>query len=125
MQRTPQTDIADVAAANGANDSGDTKPALRGATANTTYDHFAEGGDPPADKSKQTAVFDGAGDVLAHIDWKNHGTGATSGHWHYFSEPGNPASGHGRGKTHYPNSDLPAAFQAPPSGLPPWTAVGS
>ncbi len=51
-----------------------------------------------------TLILQSNGDVIGYVDFKNHGI--ESGHYHLFPEPGNPASGHGPGKTHYPHSGI-------------------
>ena len=72
------------------------KPWTTGATRNSIYTQF----DPKTGRPKQTAIYDSNGNVIAHIDWKQHGS-APSGHFHYFPRPGDPSSGHGPGKPHY------------------------
>ncbi|WP_240346862.1 RHS repeat domain-containing protein, partial [Pectobacterium brasiliense] len=82
--------------------SGTEKPRVTGATPNSMYMHI----DPKTGKAVQNAIYDGNGDVIGHVDFKNHGI--ESGHYHLFPEPGNPASGHGPGKPHYPHSGIPS-----------------
>ncbi len=99
---------------------GTDKPWKEGATPNSKYVHV----DPRTGKAKQTAIYNEEGKVVAHVDWKNHGQGAESGHGHIFPEPGNPASGHGRGKPHIPHHDLPPDYRDLPSGVEPQTPIG-
>ena len=94
--------------------SGTDKPWTKGAKPNSKYDHLEANG-----KAKQTAHYDENGDVIGHVDWKNHGQGVASGHGHKFPDAGNPASGHGRGKPHIPNQDLPKDWQNPATGQIP------
>jgi hypothetical protein len=72
------------------------KPWARGATPNSIYTQL----DPGTGRPVQTALYDPSGVVLAHVDWKQHGS-MPPGHFHYFSRPGDPSSGHGRGRPHY------------------------
>ena len=72
----------------------------------------------------QNAVYDSSRDVIGHVDFKNHGVGAPSGHGHSFPQPGNPGSGHGAGNPHIPNSDLPSGWDALPPGVSPGTPIG-
>jgi hypothetical protein len=106
--------------------SGTTKPVTTGGTPNSVYTHV----DPKTGKAVQNAVYDDKGQVVAHIDFKNHGkdpatkTEAVSGHGHTFSTPGDPSTGHGAGKTHYPPGSLPADYSQLPSGVQPHTPIG-
>jgi hypothetical protein len=70
------------------------KPWITGATPYSLYTQFR--GAAPV----QTALYNGSGDVIVHIDWKQHGA-APPGHWHHFPTPGDPSSGHGNGQPHY------------------------
>ena len=97
--------------------SGTAKPWTNGASPNSLYTHI----DPKTGKAVQNAVYDQNGDVVAHIDFKSHGPGAPSGHGHTFPEPGNPASGHGAGKTHYPPGELPSEWSELPNNIQPHT----
>ncbi|MCP4597138.1 MAG: hypothetical protein GY843_11720 [Neptuniibacter sp.] len=72
------------------------KPWTSGATPNSAYTQF----DPRTGNSIQTAIYDSNGNVIVHIDWKQHGS-APPGHWHFFTQPGNPATGHYPGAPHY------------------------
>lgn len=99
---------------------GTDKPWTKSATSNSKYTKI----DPKTGKATQTAVYDSNGNVVGHVDFKNHGKGAVSGHGHVFPEPGNPASGHGKGKPHIPNSDLPSDWSNLPSGIEPHTPIG-
>jgi hypothetical protein len=100
--------------------SGTDKPLTEGATPDSTYTHI----DPKTGNAVQNAIYDSEGKVIGHVDFKNHGPGAPSGHGHAFPEPGNPASGHGPGKPHIPNSDLPAGWDKLPPGVQPKTPIG-
>lgn len=100
--------------------SGTDKPWTKGATPGSTYTHI----DPKTGKAVQNAVYDDAGDVVGHVDFKNHGPGAPSGHGHTFPQPGNPASGHGKGKPHIPNNQLPPGWDTLPPGVQPHTPLG-
>jgi RHS repeat-associated protein len=84
---------------------GTDKPWTRGATPNSIYTHV----DPVTGVPKQNAVYDENGDVIGHVDFKQHGS-APPGHGHIFPEPGNPASGHGPGAPHIPPGDLPPGW---------------
>lgn len=101
--------------------SGTEKPRTEGATPNSTYTHI----DPKTGKAVQNAIYDSEGNVVGHVDFKNHGPGAPSGHGHTFPEPGNPASGHGPGKPHIPNDQLPSGWDKLPPGVEPKTPKGS
>jgi len=98
---------------------GTDKPWTEGATPNSKYNHLDGDG-----KVKQTAIYGEDGKVIGHVDYKNHGNDAPSGHGHQFTEPGNPASGHGKGKPHIPNDQLPRDWTDLPSDLEPTTPVG-
>ncbi|QSD35729.1 RHS repeat protein [Pectobacterium brasiliense] len=98
--------------------SGTEKPRTTGATPNSMYTHI----DPKTGKAVQNAIYDNNGDVIGHVDFKNHGI--ESGHYHLFPEPGNPASGHGPGKPHYPHSGIPSGWDALPPGIEPHTPIG-
>jgi hypothetical protein len=100
--------------------SGTAKPWTKGATPNSTYTHI----DPKTGKAVQNAIYDDAGDVVGHVDFKNHGPGAPSGHGHTFPQPGNPASGHGAGKPHISNNQLPPGRDTLPPGVLPHTPLG-
>jgi len=97
---------------------GEDKPWTMGATPDSMYTHI----DPKTGKAIQNAIYDSNGNVIAHVDFKNHGI--ESGHYHLFPEPGNPASGHGPGKPHYPNSDIPTGWDKLPPGIDPTTPIG-
>lgn len=103
--------------------SGTDKPWTKGATPDSTYTHI----DPKTGKAVQNAIYDGNGDVVGHVDFKNHdptGGRAPSGHGHTFPQPGNPASGHGPGKPHIPNNQLPAGWDTLPPGVQSHTPLG-
>jgi RHS repeat-associated protein len=100
--------------------SGTDKPWTKGATPDSIYTHI----DPKTGKAVQNAVYDSQGNVIGHVDFKNHGPGATSGHGHTFPQPGNPASGHGPGNPHIPNNQLPPGWDAVPPGVQPHTPIG-
>lgn len=112
--------ISGVAAKTPPTFSGTAKPWTKGATPNSTYTHI----DPKTGKAVQNAIYDDAGDVVGHVDFKNHGPGAPSGHGHTFPQPGNPASGHGAGKPHIPNNQLPPGWDTLPPGVQPHTPLG-
>jgi hypothetical protein len=73
----------------------------------------------------QTAIYDENGNVIAHIDFKPHGPGAPSGHWHVFPTPGDPSSGHGPGKPHILPQDLPPDWLDLPPGVQPVKPIGT
>jgi hypothetical protein len=100
--------------------SGTVKPWTKGATPNSIYTHI----DPKTGRGVQNAIYDDAGDVVGHLDFKNHGPGAPSGHGHTFPQPGNPASGHGAGKPHIPGNQLPSGWSTLPPGVQPHTPFG-
>lgn len=100
--------------------SGNSKPWTNNATPNSKYTHI----DGKSGKAVQNAIYDKNGDVVAHVDFKNHGAGAPSGHGHTFPIPGNPASGHGAGKPHIPYNFLPKDWTALPKGILPHTPIG-
>jgi RHS repeat-associated protein len=108
------------AAGSGGHFSGSEKPRTSGATPNSIYTHV----DPKTGKATQNAIYDGNGNVVGHVDFKNHGDGAPSGHGHMFPEPGNPASGHGPGKPHIPNDRLPPGWDKLPPNVKPNTPIG-
>jgi hypothetical protein len=95
------------------------KPWIRGATPNSIYTWI----DIKTGRALQNAVYNQNGDVIGHVDFKNHGRGAVSGHGHQFP-PGNPFSGHGRGSNHLANNQLPSGWDTLPTGVPPYTTVG-
>jgi hypothetical protein len=99
---------------------GPAKPWTSGATPNSVYTHI----DPKTGKAVQNAIYDANGNVLGHVDFKNHGPGAPSGHGHMFPKPGNPASGHGPSMPHIPNNELPSGWDALPHGIEPRTPLG-
>jgi RHS repeat-associated protein len=109
-----------IASQAGPHFSGTEKPWTKGATPNSTYTHI----DPKTGKAVQNATYDSEGKVISHVDFKNHGPNAPSGHGHTFPEPGNPASGHGPGNPHIPNSQLPAGADKLPPGIEPHTPIG-
>jgi len=106
---------------NGKQFSGYHKPWTSGATPNSTYTHI----DPKTGKAKQNAIYDADGNVEGHVDFKNQGKGAPSGHGHQFPEPGNPASGHGPSKPYIPNDQLPSEWDKLPPGVQPHTPIGN
>jgi RHS repeat-associated protein len=111
----------------GAHTSGATAPLRAGATPNSIYTYTT----PDGRLALQNAIYDQNGNVVAHVDFQNHGkdkkTGAEakSGHGHIFPQPGNPGSGHGPGKPHIENNQLPPAWSALPPGIQPETPVGT
>ena len=100
--------------------SGTSKPWTRGATPDSIYTHV----DPNTAEAIQNAIYDANGDVIGHVDFTNHGMGATSGHGHWFPVPGNPSSGHGAAHPHIPHHALPAGWDALPLGVNPRTPIG-
>ena len=108
--------------------SGAERPRINGATPNSIYTHV----DPNSGKALQNSIYDGNGNVVGHVDFKNHNGHATrsspngtSGHAHIFSTPGNPASGHGKGKPHIPSQHLPDGWSNLPPGISPHTPLGN
>lgn len=99
--------------------SGTGKPWTNGATPNSRYTHIG-----PDGRAVQNAIYDSNGNVIGHVDFKNHGAGAPSGHGHQFPIPGNPASGHGPGKPHIPHNQLPPGWSNLPPGVLPRTPIG-
>jgi len=75
---------------------------------------------PKTGRAIQNTIYDSNGLKIGHVDFKNHG-GNPSGHWHFFSEPGNPASGH-TGE-HRPHSTIPSGWDALPQGILPQTPI--
>ena len=69
-------------------------------------------------------LYNNNGDVVGHVDFKNHGLGAALGHGHEFPVPGNPASGHGKGKPHIEFPKLPNGWGDLPPGINPKTPIG-
>lgn len=100
--------------------SGTDKPWTTGATPDSIYTHL----DPNTGEAVQNAVYDANGDVIGHVDFTNHGPGASSGHGHPFPVPGNPASGHGPAHPHLPHDALPAGWAALPAGVNPRNPIG-
>jgi RHS repeat-associated protein len=69
----------------------------------------------------QNGIYDGSGDLIGHVDWKNHGPGAPSGHGHVFP-PRQPGVGHSPGAPHIPHEDLPSWWKYL-GGIDPHTPV--
>ncbi|CAI8862628.1 RHS repeat domain-containing protein [Methylocaldum szegediense] len=101
--------------------SGHAKPPLSGQPPNSIYTHM----DPKTGNAVQNAIYDANGNVVAHVDFKNHGPGAPSGHGHVFPVPGDPSSGHGKGKPHIPPANIPPEWQQLPSGVNPARPIGT
>lgn len=99
---------------------GTAKPWTQGATPGSLYTHL----DPNTGEAIQNAIYDGNGDVIGHVDFTNHGSGATSGRGHQFPVPGNPSSGHGSNHPHVLNNMLPAGWDTLPAGISPRTPIG-
>ncbi len=99
---------------------GTAKPFSDGATPGSIYTHI----DPDSGKAVQNAIYNADGKVIDHVDFKNHGAGAPSGHGHRFPQPGNPSSGHGPGKPHIPSNQLPPGWDALPPKVEPHTPLG-
>jgi len=100
--------------------SGTGKPWTTGAVPHSIYTRL----DPNTGEAVQNAIYDANGDVIGHVDFTNHGRGATSGHGHAFPVPGNPSSGHGVAHPHFPNAALPAGWDTLPAGVSPRTQIG-
>lgn len=100
--------------------SGTAKPWTQGATPNSVYTHI----DPKTGKAVQNAAYGSDGKVIGHVDFKNHGPGAPSGHGHTFPQPGNPASAHGPANPHIPNNQLPPGWDTLPPGVQLRTPLG-
>ncbi|MBU9846272.1 PAAR-like domain-containing protein [Rahnella ecdela] len=98
--------------------SGTDKPWTKGATPDSIYTHI----DPKTGRAVQNAIYDSNGNVIAHVDFKNHGI--ESGHYHEFPIPGNPGSGHGAGKPHNPHLTVPPGWDTLPPGIDPQTPIG-
>jgi len=98
---------------------GTDKPWTTGATPNSTYTHV----DPKTGRAVQNAIYDQDGNVIGHVDFKSF-PGNPSGHGHQFPQPGNPESGHGRGKPHIPNNELPPGWDTLPPGVSPYAPIG-
>ncbi len=105
----------------GGHTSGTQKPLTKGAAPNSIYTHI----DPKTGRAIQNAIYDAKGNVIGHVDFKNHGPGALSGHGHHFPQAGNPASGHGAGKLHIPNNQLPPGWDQLPPSIQPQNPIGS
>jgi hypothetical protein len=78
---------------------------------------------PKTGRALQNAIYDENGDVISHVDFKNHGE--PSGHGHTFSNPGDPATGHGPQCEHIPNHQLPVGWDVLPRGVLPHTPIGA
>jgi len=110
-----------MAKAKGPHVWGTSKPWTRGATPNSIYTYL----DPNTGEAIQNAIYDANGDVIGHVDFSNHGMGATSGHGHAFPVPGDPSSGHRLGQPHHiPHHILPPGWDALPPGVKPRTPIG-
>jgi hypothetical protein len=109
-----------VPPAPGPHHSGTSKPWTKGASPNSIYTHL----DPNTGEAIQNAIYDANGDVVGHVDFSNHGMGATSGHGHSFQVPGNPSSGHGAARPHIAHNALPAGWAALPAGVNPRIPIG-
>ena len=82
-------------------------------------------------ESEAERRYDQDGNVVAHVDFKNHGKDpkdptkmAVSGHGHTFSTPGDPSTGHGEGAVHHDPGTLPPSYSALPPGVQPHTPLG-
>jgi len=93
--------------------SGTDKPWTTGAEPNSVYTHVDSSG-----RAVQNAIYDENGDVVGHVDFKQHGS-APPGHFHTFPEPGNPGSGHGPGAPHHDPSTQPPGWGDLPGGIQP------
>ena len=97
---------------------GVSKPVTRGGRTNSVYTHVRNG------RAVQDAIYDANGDVIAHVDFKNHGPGAPSDHAHKFGRPGDPASGHRGAARHISPGDVAASWKKLPPGIEPYTPIG-
>jgi RHS repeat-associated protein len=86
-------------------------------TPNTVYVYFHD----KLKKAIQTSIFNEKGNVIGHVDYKNHGKLAPSGHFHTFLIPGDPSSGHSI--THHPYSELPPGWGMLPAGISPMDPI--
>jgi RHS repeat-associated protein len=100
--------------------SGQTRPPVTGGTPNSVYTWLKDGR-----SAYQNWIYDQNGNVIGHVDFKNHGNGALSGHGHRFSIPGNPSSGHGNAGPHIPWNQLPSDWKLLPPGVPPQQPIGT
>jgi len=93
------------------------KPPLQG-TSGSIYTQVNKEG-----RAVQNAIYDENGNVIGHVDFKNTGPGAASGHGHMFP-PGQPGLGHGPGAPHIPYDELPPGWGDLPPGVSPHTPIG-
>jgi RHS repeat-associated protein len=85
----------------GGHQTGPGAPPLSGGPPDGVYTHIP----PKRGTPKQNGVYDGNGDLIAHVDWDNHGV-APPGHGHKFP-PGRPSVGHGKEAPHFLPGDFP------------------
>ncbi|WP_269465750.1 RHS repeat-associated core domain-containing protein [Paraburkholderia caribensis] len=120
---TGWVDPLGLTAGSGGQTSGTARPPLTGATPNSIYTKS----DSTGTVAVQNAVYDGNGDLIGQVDFKNHGGCACSGHAHPIQPPGSAASvaaAHGPNAPHIPPSDVPAEWKAIPPGMKPATPIG-
>jgi len=98
--------------------SGNVPPKTDGATPISVYSHVDDSG-----RVVQNAIYNNNGDVMAHIDFKPHGS-SPSGHGHLFTTPGKPSTGHGRLYPHYPPGYFPPEWYKIPHNMSPLTPIG-
>ncbi|RYZ42628.1 MAG: hypothetical protein EOO71_07130 [Myxococcaceae bacterium] len=75
-------------------------------------------------KAVNIRIYDGNGEAVGDVDFKNHKDGAVSGHGHKFP-PMQPRVGHGVGAEHIPYKDLPEGWTDLPPGVTPVTPLGT
>ena len=73
------------------------------------------------DRAVQIRIYDGNGDAVGDVDFKNH-PGAKSGHGHQYP-PQQIGEGHGKDAVHIPNADLPPGWADLPPGVTPVTPI--
>ena len=107
-------------------ESDESKPVGTKVTPNSVHTYINH----DAQQAIQNSIYDKNGDLVGHVDFKNHNPAndltnsrATSGHGHIFP-PGQPMLGHGKGAIHIPNKSLPAGWEALPEGISPRVPIG-
>ncbi|SEJ76686.1 RHS repeat domain-containing protein, partial [Achromobacter sp. NFACC18-2] len=112
-----------LTAGSGGHSSGTGKPRLTGATANSVYTKS----DGAGKVAVQNAIYDGNGDLIGQVDFKNHGGCACSGHAHRIDPPGSAvsvAAAHGPNASHIPPASVPSEWKVVPPGMKPATPIG-
>lgn len=61
---------------------------------------------------------------MGQVDFKNHGSGAVSGHGHLIEPPGNLAAGHGPNAVHLEPGKVPEGWAKLSDGIQPSTPIG-